>query len=268
VHRDEPPPWIFDDYLALPLAGAAGELLKAGLSDKMALPDLLAFSRWTCARARFTEDIVEQKAASGVDQFVILGAGLDTFAYRRGDLSARLHVFEVDHPATQSWKRHRLSNLGVAIPENLVFAAADFERETLRDALERAGFDFGRRAVFSWIGVTLYLSREAIDAVLSTVAQGTGGTCIVSTYNQPVDVLDRRDAEITTAVRKLATSWGEPYVSLFRSEEIDAVLRSHGFADVVHFGREEAQTRYAAAGQLEIAGAQRVTTASLAAAAV
>ena len=101
----------------------------------MPRPYLLAFSRWMCVRARFTEEIVEQAAASAVGQYVILGAGLDSFAYRRSDLLGRLRVFEVDHPATQSWKRRRLAGFGVEPPDRLVFAQVDFERQTLREGL-------------------------------------------------------------------------------------------------------------------------------------
>ncbi len=102
VHREEPPPWVIDDYLALPLAGQAGLALLKRLRAQVPAPHLLAFSRWMCVRARFPEDIVERAAASGTRQYVILGAGLDSFAYRRDDLLGQLHVFEVDHPATQS----------------------------------------------------------------------------------------------------------------------------------------------------------------------
>ena len=100
VHREQPPPWVIDDYLALPLAGQEGQALLDRLRADVPRPHLLAFSRWMCVRARFPEDIVEQAAVTGTSQYVILGAGLDSFAYRRGDLLSRLRVFEVDHPAT------------------------------------------------------------------------------------------------------------------------------------------------------------------------
>jgi methyltransferase (TIGR00027 family) len=167
LHRDEPPPWVLDDYLAIGLAGADGPALRERLLREAARDDLNAFSRWVCVRARFPEDIVEAAVARGVGQYVILGAGLDSFAYRRTDLLDRLRVFEVDHPQTQAWKRERLDALGVDVPGGLVFAPVDFERQTLAEGLDAAGFDVGARAVFSWIGVTMYLTLDAIAATLA-----------------------------------------------------------------------------------------------------
>jgi len=150
LHREEPRPWVYDDNLALGLAGHAGVALRERLLADVPRRQLMAFSRWICVRARFAEDLVEQAVASGIRQYVILGAGLDSFAYRRADLLAQLRVFEVDHPATQAWKRRRLISLGIARPAGLVFAPVDFERQTLRAGLEEAGFDFREPAVFSW----------------------------------------------------------------------------------------------------------------------
>ena len=169
-HREEPQPWVIDDYLALDLAGPEGLVLLDRLRAEVPRPYLLAFSRWVCVRARFPEDLVEQSVAGGVSQYVILGAGLDSFAYRRRDLLDRLRVFEIDHPATQAWKRQRLAELGVEPPAGLVFAPIDFERQTLREGLEQAGFDFAELAVFSWMGVTMYLTLDAINATLATLA--------------------------------------------------------------------------------------------------
>ena len=111
--------------------------------------DLLAFSRFVCVRARFPEDIVEDSVARGVRQYVILGAGLDSFAYRRRDLLDTLRVYEVDHPETQDWKRERLAELNVNVPAQLVFAPVDFERQTLAEGLDAAGFNVGAPAIFS-----------------------------------------------------------------------------------------------------------------------
>jgi methyltransferase (TIGR00027 family) len=113
VHREESQPWVMDDYLALGLAGREGLVLRERLRAELPRSHLLAFSRWVCVRARFAEDIVERAVASGVRQYVILDAGLDSFACRRGDLLDRLRVFEVDHPATQLWKRRQLAELGM-----------------------------------------------------------------------------------------------------------------------------------------------------------
>jgi methyltransferase (TIGR00027 family) len=217
-----------------------------------------------CIRSRFTEDLVQGSVSRGVRQYVILGAGLDSFAYRRRDLVDRLRVFEVDHPASQSWKQDRLAKLGVRIPSNLVFAPVDFEHQTLREGLERAGFEFERPAVFSWIGVTMYLTLDAIEATLATIGQGLSGTQVALTYNQPRQALDGFDLEVTTAMQAIATELREPFVSLFVRHTIDELLRSHGFADIAHFGPRDARIAYfSGRADLRIAGAQRLVVATV-----
>ena len=265
VHREEPRPWVMDDYLALDLAGQEGLALHGRLRTEVPRPYLLAFSRWMCVRARFTEDIVGQAAASGIGQYVILGAGLDSFAYRRNDLLGRLRVFEVDHPATQAWKRRRLAGLGVALPDRLVFAPVDFERQSLREGLELAGFDFGQRAVFSWVGVTMYLTLDAIHAALATMAGCRPGTRVVLTYDQPQAVLTGSTAQIAAAFEPRAAEMGEPFISRFLPGEIARLLHGHGFGQITDFGPDEARTAYfPGQADVDIAGAQRLIAATLA----
>jgi methyltransferase (TIGR00027 family) len=253
-----------DDYLARGLAGGEGLALLGRLRTDVPRPHLLAFSRWMCVRARFTEDIVEQAAASGVGQYVILGAGLDSFAYRRNDLLGRLRVFEVDHPATQSWKRRRLAGLGVELPARLVFAPVDLERQTLREGLELAGFDAGQLAVFSWVGVTMYLTLDAIHAALATMAQCQPGTRVVLSYNQPPTVLTGSTAQIAAAFAGLAAEMGEPFISRFLPDEITRLLHEHGFGEITDFGPDQARAAYfPGQADIEIAGAQRLVTATL-----
>jgi methyltransferase (TIGR00027 family) len=267
LHREEPQPWVLDDYLALDLAGHEGLALLERLHAEVPMSFLRAFSRWVCARARYPEDLVEQAAASGVGQYVILGAGLDSFAYRRNDLMERLRVFEVDHPATQAWKLDRLAQLGVKPPAGLVFAPVDFERQTLREGLEQAAFAFGELAVFSWVGVTMYLTREAIHATLATMTRCRPGTRIVLSYNQPPDALSTSDAQITAAMAGLAAKMGEPFISRFRSAEIAQLLHQHNFGDIAEFGPDEARRAYfSGRPDVEIAGAQRLVAATVSAA--
>ena len=264
LHREEPQPWVMDDRLALGLAGREGQALLDRLRAEVPGPYLLAFSRWMCVRARFAEDIVEQAAASGIGQYVILGAGLDSFAYRRDDLLGRLRVFEVDHPGTQSWKRRRLAGLGVEFPARLVFAPVDFERQTLRDGLEQAGLDFGQQAVFSWVGVTMYLTLEAIHATLATMAQGRPGTRVVLTYNQPPTALTGSTAQIAATFARLAAEMGEPFISRFLPGEMAQLLHEHGFGQITDFGPDEARAAYfPGQADIEIAGAQRLIAATL-----
>jgi methyltransferase (TIGR00027 family) len=255
---------IFVDHLAFGLAGQEGRALKKRLQNEIPRPQVVAFSRWVCIRSRFTEDLVEQAVARGVEQYVILGAGLDSFAYRRGDLLDRLRVFEVDHPASQRWKLSRLSELGVKIPDSLVFTPVDFEHQTLREGLEDAGFAFRRSAVFSWIGVTMYLTLDAIQATLATIAQCLPGTQVALTYNQPRHSLDDLSLEVTSTFSSIAAEMGEPFVSLFLPDEIQQLLRNHGFGDIVHFGPQEARVAYFnGRADIEIAGAQRLVTGSI-----
>ncbi len=264
LHREQPPPWVIDDYLALPLAGQEGLALLDRLRAEVPRPYLLAFSRWVCVRTRFPEDLVEQSVAAGVAQYVILGAGLDSFAYRRRDLLDQLRVFEVDHPATQAWKRQRLAELGVELPAGLVFAPIDFERQTLREGLEEAGFDFAELAVFSWMGVTMYLTLDAINATLAAMAKCRAGSRVVLTYNQPPDVLTSGDAQITGAMAGLAAKMGEPFISRFRTAEMAQLLRQHGFGEITDFGPDEARAVYFPGHpDVEIAGAQRLTAATV-----
>ena len=264
LHREEPQPWVMDDYLALDLAGQDGLALLDRLRAEVPRVYLLAFSRWVCIRTRFPEDLVEQAVTGGVAQYVILGAGLDSFAYRRQDLLDRLRVFEVDHPATQARKRQRLAELSLEPSAGLVFAPVDFERQTLREGLEQAGFDFGKLAVFSWIGVTMYLTLDAIHATLATMAQCPAGTRVVLTYNQPRSALTSSDAQITGAMAGLAARMGEPFISRFLSAEIAQVLQQHGFGEITDFGPDEARAAYfPGRPDVEIAGAQRLVAATV-----
>ncbi|MGN6682021.1 MAG: class I SAM-dependent methyltransferase [Streptosporangiaceae bacterium] len=264
VHRDEPQPWVMDDYLAMGLAGRDGLVLREQLRAELPRSHLLAFSRWVCVRARFAEDIVERAVASGARQYVILGAGLDSFAYRRGDLLGRMQVFEVDHPVTQLWKRRQLAELGVGSPDGLVFAPVDFERQTLREGLAGAGFEFGQRAVFSWIGVTMYLTVDAIKATLADLAGCAAGSRVVLTYNLPPAALEGATAQIAAAFAGIAAELGEPFVSRFLPGEIGLLLRENRFGEVVDFGPDEARAAYfQQRADVEIAGAPRLVAATV-----
>ena len=244
LHREEPPPWVFDDHLALGLAGDEGVSLMRNMRDELSGEQLLTFSRYMCVRARLAEDVVERAVADAIRQYAILGAGLDSFAYRRPDLLARLRVFEVDHPASQAWKRERLAELGVSLPANLVFAPVDFETQTLRDGLLAAGFDFAAGAVFSWIGVTMYLTLAAIEATLETVAACQPGSRIVLTYNPPPSALQDEELALHDTMSRRVGELGEPWISFFTPAEAEALLRRYGFGEVDHFGPAEAISTY------------------------
>ncbi|TME07980.1 MAG: class I SAM-dependent methyltransferase [Chloroflexi bacterium] len=264
LHREEPPPWVLDDPLAMGLAGEDGAEVAKRFRTELSTETLLSFTRWVCVRARLPEDIVETAFANGLRQYVILGAGLDSFAYRRTDLLTELRVFEVDHPASQAWKRQRLKEMGVRPPPNLTYAPIDFEHQTLRRGLATAGFDFAAPAVFSWIGVTMYLTVEAIRATLATIATCAPGTRLVLTYNQPLSALHGIGLELDKAIRAFATEAGEPFLSLFVPKEIEALLTEMGFAEIMHFGPDEAiRTYFAGRSDVRFGGAQRLIVATV-----
>jgi methyltransferase (TIGR00027 family) len=264
LYREEGSPVVFNDAFAAGLAGEDGPALSERLRTELPRSHVLAFCRWVCIRSRFTEDLVEQSVAKGIDQYVILGAGLDSFAYRRTDLLEHARVFEVDHPASQSWKRERLGELGVTIPRNAVFAPVDFEHQTLRQGMEKAGFEFGRPAVFSWIGVTMYLTLDAISATLATIAQCVPGTLVVLTYNQPRAALDDFALQVTSVFSAIAAEMGEPFLSLLLPDEVDEILQAQCFGDIVHFGAHEARAAYFDSREdVDIAGAQRLAIATV-----
>jgi methyltransferase (TIGR00027 family) len=264
LHREEPPPWVLDDPLALALAGDEGGAIAQRLRAELSRPALLGFSRWCCVRARLPEDTVERALADGVRQYVILGAGLDSFAYRRGDLVRRLTVFEVDQPAAQDWKRARLDALGVECPANVVFVPVDFEHQPLMAALEDAGFDSGAPAVFSWIGVTMYLTLDAIRATLEAVVGCETATRIVLTYNRPPAAVGGIGLEAETVLARIAGDMGEPMISRFEPEEIERLLKDVGFDGVEHFGPDEAiRTYFAGRADVRFGGVQRLVVATV-----
>ena len=257
MHAEGPPPRVLEDGLASGLAGPEGDALRDSLSAAGAL--------WFAARARYVEDLVAKAVEDGIGQYVILGAGLDSFAYRRPELLTRLTVYEVDHPATQAWKRARLEQIGVQIPPELVFAPVDFERQELGAQLQAVGFSWEVPAVFSWIAVSQYLARDAVEATLAALARCARGTRIVLSYDVPRDLLDAADQAVFDSVSGHAAKVGEPFVSLFEPAEIDAILDRSGFADVVHAGRDDVLRVYAELSRDDLLsrGVQRLVTATV-----
>lgn len=180
------------------------------------------------ARARFAEDRIAAAAAAGVRQAVILGAGMDTFAYRNPHPSLR--VFEVDHPATQTWKRRRLTDAGIDRPESLTFVPVDFETAVLGSELESAGFSRDEGAVFVWLGVVFYLTPDAARTTLDYIAGQATPVEVIFDYLQPPDTAEDR-ARLQERAHRVAES-GEPWFSYFTPDDIAAQLRGLGFADI------------------------------------
>jgi methyltransferase (TIGR00027 family) len=159
---------------------------------------------------------------------VVLGAGLDTFAYRN-PFKDRLRVFEVDHPATQIWKRRRLADTGIPIPESLVYVPVDFERESLSARLLEAGLDPEQRTFFIWLGVTPYLTKGAIVATLEQIAALPGGSEVAFDYGEPRDRIDPAHRPAHDALSARVAAVGEPFLSSFVPEDLHATLRAMGF---------------------------------------
>jgi methyltransferase (TIGR00027 family) len=234
----------------------------ADFRQKLSGDELMAFAHWVCIRARLTEDVVESEAAQGAGQYVILGAGLDSFAYRRPDLGDRLRVFEVDHPASQEWKRNRLQEIGVTPPHNLVYCAVDFESESLVDRLTGSGFDWEQRTTFAWIGVTMYLTLDAIRATLDAIRASARGSAISLTYNQPLETLDDFSRRVTSKLASAIGDMGERFVSFFTPSEAAELMHDAGYVDVQDFGGPEAYRRYFGdRADIKVAAAQRLIVA-------
>jgi methyltransferase (TIGR00027 family) len=222
-------PLIFDDPLALKIIGpASAEDVRLGVA-RQAKPESGGSRAFLAVRSRFTEDSFAAAYKRGVRQYVLLGAGLDTFAYRAVLQFPDVAVFEVDHPATQNWKRERLREVGIAIPSVVTYAPVDFERETLRDGLTRANFDFEKPAFFAWLGVVTYLSREAVMGTLSFVSQSiVPESEIVFDFPTPADPGDKAGGFEDMAKR--AAAMGEPFLSTFDPVELRQDLAKAGYS--------------------------------------
>lgn len=226
-------PVIFADTLAAPLLGdQAEELLAYHRLHGTHL--VLAGARvQVTTRSRYTEDRVARGARRGVTQYVILGAGLDSFAYR-SDLAGRVRVFEVDHPATQDWKRARLSTADITVPGRVEYVAVDFEHDSLEECLVRAGFDRSRPAIVSWLGVTVYLTRAAIGGTLDVVAGFAPGTELILDYLVPAEMRDADGRVYAELVMPVSAERGEPWLTFLTPEEMSTLLADRGFERVQH----------------------------------
>jgi methyltransferase (TIGR00027 family) len=197
------------------------------------------------ARARFIEDLVAERAAQGVGQYVILGAGLDTFAQRRPELASRLLVFEIDQPGPQAWKRQRLVNLGFGIPSFLRLVPVNFEAgDAWWERLAAAGFDSGRSAVVASTGVSMYLTRDAIAATLRQVAALAPGSTLAMTFLLPLQLADTDMRPWLQLAENGARASGTPFISFFTPAEMLALGREAGFRAVRHVSAATLAQRY------------------------
>ena len=259
-------PWVFDDAFALLLIGPQWVELATTLSAL--LPDEIGGegNGSMILRSRYTEDQLDPALHQ---QYVILGAGLDSFAWRRPDLLGPfamegvpadtaaawnadraaagqkvVRVFEVDHPATQVWKRDRIRALALPTYEGHVLVPVDFEHDDLEDSLTQAGFDWKRPTLFSWLGVTMYLTREAIAANLRMVTRCAPGSAIVFSYIPPVDEMDAPARQLHELISGFAAASGEPFVTLLDRGDVEDLVAGCGLRVVDHPTLDQLTHRY------------------------
>lgn len=219
-------PRVLDDPLALRIIGAEAESdLRSNPKEHRAFAR--AFRAFMAARSRFAEDELGYAVVEGVRQYVVLGAGLDTFAYRNPHTNLR--VFEVDHPATQAWKREQLQAANISIPGSLTFVPVDFEQQSLGDGLQQFGFDRGAPAFFSWLGVTPYLTHQACMSTLSFIASLPAGSGVVFDFAVERQLLNIGQRIAFDVLARRVAKAGEPFQLFFDPAKLQEELKGLGF---------------------------------------
>ena len=236
------PPVIFEDRLAERFLGERYGPMSRD-PEAMATATVIASRSTVTGRSRVTETLIEERVADGIGQYVVLGAGYDTFAWRRPDLVDRLTVFEVDHPATQARKREVVADLSDGDPP-VRFVPIDFERERLVDVLAAAGWRRDKPTFFSWLGVTMYLTDAATFATLEFVADAAPASTIVFQYSIDLDLLSEGSRVVRRSAMEGMERAGEPWINFYRPDELVARVRALGFSDVTSLGAAELNPRY------------------------
>ncbi len=238
----DPPPHVIEDEVGLKLAAPEdGWRLRPDMDPVRTS----LFRASIVARARFIEDLVVEQAGRGVGQYVILGAGLDTFVQRRPDVASRLRVFEVDRPGAQAWKRKRLMDLGFGVPEGLHLVPVDFEAGgSWRKELASAGFNERRSAVVASTGVSMYLTKDAIAATLREVASLAPGSTFAMSFLLPLDLVDPALRFGLQQAEKGARASGTPFISFFSPDEMMALARASGLKEARHVSAPSLAQRY------------------------
>jgi methyltransferase (TIGR00027 family) len=240
AHQIYDSPLVFDDPIAVAVLGAtyAEKLRRTPL--RVDRPFSIGLRAFLVARSRYAEDNLKKAVEGGVKQYVLLGAGLDTFAYRNP--YAQLRVFEVDHPATQQWKRELLQRNRIQIPDSLTYTPVDFESQSLSARLNDAGFNHRAPAFFAWLGVVPYLTLEAFRATLGFIAGQSAGSGLTLDYGQPRSVLPLREQMAHDSLASRVEKAGEPFQLFFTPAEMAIELsRFHSIED---FGAVEMNARY------------------------
>jgi len=247
-------PKILEDNLASVLAGLTdpdqaqahrSQLLDsfAAISDQQTAQEFVnRIEEAVCIRARLTEETL---LSGDFEQLVVLGAGLDSTAYRFGPEMSQVSMFEVDFPATQAWKREQLSNGGVDVPANLVFVPCDFESTTLEDALAKSGVDQNKKTLFSWLGVQMYLNEEAIMSTLLVLGQFAKGSTLVTDFIMPDEEIDGEDDQSSVKnLQRIVDDMGEPLKSRYTQAQLESRLLKSGFANVTFHSIDDLVGRF------------------------
>lgn len=241
VQVDASPP-VFNDTIGLQLLDPPDGWRQR---PDMDVAGTAGYRAGVVGRARFIEDLMLEQARLGIDQYVILGAGLDTFAQRRADTAASVRVFEVDQPGPQAWKRHRLVELGFGTPEWLKFVPVDFEAgQSWWNELLAAGFDVSRPAVVASTGVSMYLGRDANIALLRQVAQLAPGSTLAMTFLLPLELIDAQERPHHQALHERARAAGTPFLSFFTPADMLALANEAGFGKAAHISTADLTRRY------------------------
>lgn len=238
----DPPPHVFEDTVGLRLASPdEGWRQRPDMSPQFTSP----FRASIVGRARFIEDLVAERTAHHVGQYVILGAGLDTFAQRRPDIASRLRVFEVDQPGPQAWKRQRLIDLGYGIPEWLRLVPVNFEAgNSWWERLAEAGFNAGQPAIVASTGVSMYLTKDAVAATLRQVAALAPGSTFAMTFLLPLELADPEVCPGLELAEKGARASGTPFLSFFTPSEMLSLAHEAGFREAQHVSAAALTQRY------------------------
>lgn len=238
----DPPPHALEDEIGLKIVAPDEGWQRRG---DMHPQGTRTYRASIVVRARFVEDLVMEEISRGVGQYVLLGAGLDTFALRRPDLAGRLGIFEIDRSGPQTWKRQRLIELGLGVPENLRLVPVDFEAgESWVQKLAAGGFDTGKPAVVASTGVSMYLTRDANLATMRQIAAFAPGTTFVMSFIGPIELIDPAERSGVEAAMKGARAGGNPWLSFFTPDQALALAREAGFKNARHVSAAELNARY------------------------
>jgi methyltransferase (TIGR00027 family) len=237
----DPPPHVIEDEVGLQLVDPDDGWRSRPDMDPVFTA---GFRGAMVARARFIEDLIAEQADRGVGQYVLLGAGLDSFAQRRPELASRLQIFEVERPGPQAWKRQRLVELGYGVPDWLHLVPVDFEADSWWDELAAAGFDVGQAAVVASTGVSMYLTKEANAATLAQIASFAPGSTLAMTFLVPMELLEEEDRPGLQMAINGAQASGTPFISFFQPPDLLALAGDAGFRDAQHVPISDLAERY------------------------